>query len=138
MESNRVRTRSNSTDGNGAECKDILYSALPVFLFFVLGCVCTVIFVVDEVEHWEGLEFELRPSGVAVCSLLNPFGLIRLAVQRQTFLSSSPKFSQVHSSFTFVLRPPPESETRPLVREQKSANKTENSGNTQWNLHVCF
>jgi hypothetical protein len=28
--------------------------------------------------------------------------------------------------------------TRPLVREQKSTNKTENSGNTQWDLEFAF
>lgn len=41
---------SNNTGRNEAECRDILYSALPVHLFLVLRCVCTVMLVVDEVE----------------------------------------------------------------------------------------
>jgi len=133
--SSQARTENSNTDENEVECKDILCGALPVHLFFVLGRVCTMVWVIDEVEHWESLEFELRPGRVAMRSLLNPFRLARLPVQRQALLSPSPKLDQIHGGFTFVLSPSPESETRPLVREQKSTNKTENSAKTQWDLH---
>lgn len=41
---------NNSVDRNEVECRDILCSTLPVRLLFVLGLVCTVMLVVDEVE----------------------------------------------------------------------------------------
>jgi len=84
---------------------------------FVLGRIYTMMLMVDEVEHWEGVELELRPGGVAVCSLLNPFRLVGFTIQRQAILIPSPELGQIPSSFTLVLRPPPEPETRPLVCE---------------------
>ena len=41
---------NSSTDGNEAEYRYILCSALPVHLFLVLGPVCAVMLVVDKVE----------------------------------------------------------------------------------------
>jgi hypothetical protein len=51
---------SNNTDGNEAEYRDILCSALPVHLLLVLRLVCTVMFVVDEVEP--GVSVSENPS----------------------------------------------------------------------------
>ena len=55
-------------------------------------------------------EFELRPGGITVCSLLNPFRLVRLAVQGQVILSPIPEFGQIQRCFTLILRPSPESD----------------------------
>ena len=43
-------TRSNNPGGNEAEHRNILCRALTVNLLLVLRLICTVMFVVDEVE----------------------------------------------------------------------------------------
>lgn len=50
--------------------------SLPAHLLFVLGLVRTMMWVVNEVKHREGGEFELGENGIAVCGLLDPFGLV--------------------------------------------------------------
>ena len=55
-------------------------------------------------------EFKLRPGRVIVCGMLNPFRLVRLAIQRQAVLSPSPELGQISSGFTLVLCPSPESD----------------------------
>lgn len=54
---------NNNTGGNEVECKDILYGAVPVHLFFVLGRVCTVIWVVDEVKPGVSISEKFSRAG---------------------------------------------------------------------------
>jgi len=49
-----MRMGSNNTDGNEAERRHMLFNVLLAHSFLVLRLVCTVMWVVDEVEHWEG------------------------------------------------------------------------------------
>jgi len=73
--------------------------------------------MVDKVEHWEGTEFELREGRVAVRRILDPRWLVRLSVERFAFPRELAQLSEVPFLLALILRPAPEAETRPLVRQ---------------------
>jgi len=54
---------NNNTGGNEVEFKGILYGAVPVHLFFVLGRVCTVIWVVDKVKPGVSISEKFSRTG---------------------------------------------------------------------------